>query len=215
MLNNTKQKASSKNGKKKRASRGAMKPFTAGEIGRLATELRKSGKLHATRDYALMCMAIDTMLRSVDLLGLTFGDVLFEGRIVDEFRVIQQKSIVHGKGGNDVKCVLSAETKDALWAYIGKLATYILEEKDRLVFPIKRRQYQRLVKEWCKMLGLDGRLYSTHSFRRTKPSVIYENTQNVKAISQLLGHTSIANTERYLGVTQEDALKLAKGTKLL
>jgi integrase len=215
MANDAHQNAPLKNGKKRRAKRGAMKPFTAREIETLATFLKRSEKLHAKRDYALMCMAIDTMLRSVDLLDLTFGDVMFDGRLVDEFKVVQRKSLVQGKGGRDVTCAMSAGTKDALWAYIGNMAPYILEDKERLVFPIKRRQYQRLVKDWCKLLHLDGRLYSTHSFRRTKPSVIYGNTQNVKAISELLGHTSIANTERYLGVTQADALKLAKETNLL
>ena len=52
--------------------------------------------------------------------------------------------------------------------------------------------------------------YSTHSMRKTKPSVIYEKTHNVDAIRRLLGQSSITATSAYLGVSDNSALELAR-----
>jgi site-specific recombinase XerC len=41
--------------------------------------------------------------------------------------------------------------------------------------------------------------YGTHSLRRTKASIIYKATGNLRAIQILLGHTKIENTVRYAG----------------
>jgi integrase len=56
--------------------------------------------------------------------------------------------------------------------------------------------------------------YGTHSLRRTKASIIYKATGNLRAIQILLGHTKIENTVRYLGVDIEDALELAEHTEI-
>ena len=56
--------------------------------------------------------------------------------------------------------------------------------------------------------------YGTHSLRRTKTSIIYKATGNLRAIQILLGHTKIENTVRYLGVDVEDALELAEAIEV-
>ena len=53
-----------------------------------------------------------------------------------------------------------------------------------------------------------------YSLRRTKASIIYKATGNLRAVQILLGHTKIENTVRYLGVDVEDALTLAEGTEI-
>jgi len=58
------------------------------------------------------------------------------------------------------------------------------------------------------------RNYGTHSLRRTKASIIYKATGNLRAVQILLGHTKIESTVRYLGVNVEDALTLAEGTEI-
>ena len=50
--------------------------------------------------------------------------------------------------------------------------------------------------------------------RRTKASIIYKATGNLRAVQILLGHTKIENTVRYLGVDVEDALTLAEGIEV-
>lgn len=79
---------------------------------------------------------------------------------------------------------------------------------------LSTRQYARLVDEWVTAIGLRRAEYGTHSLRRTKASMIYKATGNLRAVQILLGHTKIENTVRYLGVEVEDALLLAERTEI-
>ncbi len=93
---------------------------------------------------------------------------------------------------------------------------------DHFVFPsrvdktghVSTRQYARLVDEWVAGIGLLPQDYGTHSLRRTKASIIYKQTGNLRAVQILLGHNKIESTVRYLGVDVEDALTLAEGTEV-
>jgi len=76
------------------------------------------------------------------------------------------------------------------------------------------RQYARLVHEWVAGIGLQPQAYGTHELRRTKASIIYKATGNLRAVQILLGHAKIESTVRYLGVDVEDALKLAERTEV-
>ena len=79
---------------------------------------------------------------------------------------------------------------------------------------LSTRQYARLVDEWVTAIGLRPEEYGTQSLRRTKASIIYKATGNIRAIQILLGHSKIENTVRYLGVDIEDALTLAEKTEI-
>jgi site-specific recombinase XerC len=93
---------------------------------------------------------------------------------------------------------------------------------DDFVFPsrvdhanhISTRQYARLVDEWVTGIGLRREDFGTHSLRRTKASIIYKQTGNLRAVQILLGYTKIESTVRYLGVDIEDALALAEATEV-
>src|SRR5665213_1426387 len=67
------------------------------------------------------------------------------------------------------------------------------------------RQYARLVSDWIGSTGLDPLLFGTHSLRRTKATLIYRRTGNLRAVQLRLGHTKIESTVRYLGVEVDDA----------
>jgi integrase len=68
--------------------------------------------------------------------------------------------------------------------------------------------------EWVMAIGLRREDYGTHSLRRTRASIIYKATGNLRAIQLLLGHTKIESTVRYLRVDVEDALNLAEHTEV-
>jgi integrase len=72
------------------------------------------------------------------------------------------------------------------------------------------RQYARLVGEWIGSIGLDAHLFGTHSLRRTKATLIYRRTGNLRAVQLLLGHTKIESTVRYLGIEVDDAIAIAE-----
>ena len=76
--------------------------------------------------------------------------------------------------------------------------------------PLTTRQYARLLSEWIAGIGLDPALYGTHSIRRTKATLIYRRTGNLRAVQLLLGHTKVESTVRYLGIEVEDALAIAE-----
>ena len=76
--------------------------------------------------------------------------------------------------------------------------------------PITTRHYARLMDSWISAVGLDARLYGTHSLRRTKVALIYRRTGNLRAVQLLLGHTKIESTVRYLGIEVDDALAIAE-----
>ena len=72
------------------------------------------------------------------------------------------------------------------------------------------RQYARLLSSWLVAIGLDPSMFGTHSLRRTKASLIYRRTGNIRAVQLLLGHRKLESTVRYLGVEVDDALAIAE-----
>src|SRR5439155_22504555 len=76
--------------------------------------------------------------------------------------------------------------------------------------PITMRQYARLVCQWIASIGLDPSFFGTHSLLRTKPTLIYRRTGNLRAVQLLLGHKKIESTVRYLGIEVDDALAIAE-----
>ena len=76
------------------------------------------------------------------------------------------------------------------------------------------RQYARLLSAWLVAIGLDPHVYGTDSLRRTKATLIYRRTGNLRAVQLLLGHTKIASTVRYLGIDIDDALAISEQVEI-
>jgi integrase len=72
----------------------------------------------------------------------------------------------------------------------------------------------KLRKAWVADVGLDPKSYGTHSLRRTKATLIYRRTKNLRAVQLLLGHSKIESTVRYLGIELDDALEIAEQTEI-
>ena len=53
-------------------------------------------------------------------------------------------------------------------------------------------------------------MFGTHSLRRTKATLIYRRTGNLRAVQLLLGHKKIESAVRYLGIEVDDALAIAE-----
>jgi integrase len=93
---------------------------------------------------------------------------------------------------------------------------------DAYLFPSRKdrarhlstRQYARLVDDWVDLIGLDPSAYGTHSLRRTKASLIYKRTGNLRAVQLLLGHSKLESTVRYLGIEVDDALTISEQTEI-
>jgi integrase len=65
----------------------------------------------------------------------------------------------------------------------------------------------------CLDAGVGILSVCNHSIRRTKASLIYRRTKNLRAVQLLLGHTRLESTVRYLGIEVEDALEIVEQTE--
>jgi integrase len=164
------------------------------------------------RDRALFDVAIDSKLRGCDVVRLKIGDIVSGGQIRTLATVTQTKT------GRPVQFELLSDARASLLAWLqrrgGTLADYVFPSRVDHSDHLSTRQYARLVDEWVTGVGLRREDYGTHSLRRTKASIIYKATGNLRAVQILLGHSKIENTIRYLGVDVEDALTLAEGTEI-
>ena len=84
----------------------------------------------------------------------------------------------------------------------------------KLLSQDKEFTHAKIVKEWVAGIGLDPYAYGTHSLRRTKATLIYRRTNNLRAVQLLLGHTKLESTVRYLGIELDDALEIAEQTEV-
>lgn len=117
-----------------------------------------------------------------------------------------------------VQFELTEQTRDAVGRWIGKAHL----QQDQYLFPsrlsksphISTRQYARIVGHWVSSIGLDPAEYGTHTMRRTKATLIYRRTKNLRAVQVLLGHTKMESTVRYLGIEVDDALEISEQTEI-
>ena len=118
------------------------------------------------------------------------------------------------KTGQPVKFELTEQTREAIDYYLAtakkKTGEFLFGGRRGRDRPITTRQYARLVSQWIASIGLDPRFFGTHSLRRTKATLIYRRTGNLRAVQLLLGHKKIESTVRYLGIEVDDALAIAE-----
>jgi integrase len=160
------------------------------------------------RELALFNLAIDSKLRSCDLVRLRVLDVAHGNHVLSRTSVTQQKT------KQPVRFELSEQTRDAIAAWVKEAhlrpAGFLFPSRFRGSPHLSTRQYARIVKSWIKMTGADPQEYGTHSLRRTKATLIYRRTKNLRAVQLLLGHTKLESTVRYLGIEVDDALEIAE-----
>jgi integrase len=163
------------------------------------------------RDIALFNLAIDSKLRGCDLVKIRVSDVAHNGRVSNRATVMQQKTKM------PVQFEITKQTRDAIehWISINKMnsSDYLFPSKNPVIH-LSTRQYSRVLNSWLESIGLDSSCYGTHSLRRTKATLIYRRTKNLRAVQLLLGHTKLESTVRYLGIEVDDALEIAEQTDI-
>jgi len=184
---------------------GAKPPLRPKHVWSIRTKLQVERR---TRDLAMFNLAIDSKLRGCDVIALKVEDVAPSGYSVDRANVRQKKT------GQPVRFELTEQTRQAVDDYIRvagkKPGESLFVGRRGLGRCMSTRQYARLVSKWIAGIGLDPNLFGTHSLRRTKATLIYRRTGNLRAVQLLLGHTKIESTVRYLGIEIDDALAIAE-----
>ena len=184
---------------------GPKPPLRPKHVWSIRTKLQVEGRV---RDLALFNLAIDSKLRGCDVVALKVDGIAPSGYAVDRATVRQRKT------GRPVEFELNEATRQAVGDYVKatgkKRGDYLFTGRGGLNRSLTTRQYARLLAEWIANVGLDPHLFGTHSLRRTKATLIYRRTGNLRAVQLLLGHTKIESTVRYLGIEVDDALAIAE-----
>jgi len=188
---------------------GQKLPLKLKEIWAIRVRLQLADR---KRDLALFNLAIDSKLRGSDLVKIKLSDVSNSGVVAARAMVMQQKT------GRPVQFEITANARDSIsdWISCNKLtgSDYLFPSRVSASPHISTRQYARIVEGWIREIGLDCAAYGTHSLRRTKPTLIYKRTHNLRAVQLLLGHTKLESTVRYLGIEVDDALEIAEQTEI-
>ena len=177
------------------------------------TATNTAGRIdHRARELALFNLAIDSKLRGCDLVGLRVNDVVQGSRVAPRAIVMQTKT------QRPVQFEITEQTRDAIAAWVADAHL----KSEQFLFPsrvsqsphLSTRQYARIVGSWIASIGLNPAAYGTHSLRRTKATLIYRRTKNLRAVQLLLGHTKLESTVRYLGIEVDVALEIAEQTEV-
>ncbi len=188
---------------------GQKPPFKPQQIWAIRIRLQIDERL---RDLAMFNLAIDSKLRGCDLVKLRVSDIAQGGRVQSRAQVIQQKT------QRPVQFEITDQARLAVEQWIEKASldpsAYLFPSRIKESPHVSTRQYARIVQRWVESIGLDPTAYGTHSLRRTKASLIYRRTKNLRAVQILLGHTKLESTIRYLGIEIDDALELAEQTEI-
>jgi integrase len=184
---------------------GPKPPLQPRHVWAIRTRLQLAGR---KRDLALFNLAIDSKLRGCDVVSLKVEDIAPNGYTIERATVRQRKT------GRPVKFEITEQTRQAVDTFL-KLSQktpgqFLFSGRSGASHPLTTRQYARLLSEWIDGIGLDPSLFGTHSLRRTKATIIYRRTGNLRAVQLLLGHTKVESTVRYLGVEVDDALEIAE-----
>ena len=188
---------------------GQKSPLKLKEIWAIRIRLQMAKN---TRELALFNLAIDSKLRGCDLVKLRISDVAQSNRVSSRAIIMQQKT------HRPVQFEITEQTRDSLEAWINQAKL----KSDQYLFPsrihssphLSTRQYARIVEHWVKSIGLDPAAYGTHTLRRTKVTLIYRRTKNLRAVQLLLGHSKLESTVRYLGIEVDDALEISEQTEI-
>ena len=188
---------------------GQKPPLKLKEIWAIRIRLQLANKV---RELALFNLALDSKLRSCDLVKLRVRDIAHGNQVSKRAMILQQKT------QQPVQFEITEQTREALTNWIKQASLlsedYLFNSRMKKSPHISTRQYARIVESWVSEIGLDPADYGTHSLRRTKASLIYRRTKNLRAIQLLLGHTKLESTVRYLGIEVDDALEMAEQTEV-
>ena len=187
---------------------GQKAPLKLKEIWAIRIRLQLANRI---RDLAMFNLAIDSKLRGCDLVKLKLRDVIHGNTIAKRAIILQQKT------QQPVQFEITDQTREAIENWVQRVNLrsddYLFKSRIHTSSHMSTRQYARIVESWITQIGLDTTLYGTHSLRRTKATLIYRRTKNLRAIQLLLGHTKLESTVRYLGIEVDDALEMAEQTE--
>lgn len=151
------------------------------------------------RDYCIITLFINCGMRLSELVGINLRDLNMEERTL---RLL-------GKGNKERIIYINNACVDAISAYL-KVRPNSETEPNALFLSkrytrISRRRVQQIVENALKISGLDNRGLSTHKLRHTAATLMYQyGNVDTLVLKDILGHKSIATTEIYTHLSNEN-----------
>ena len=181
-------------------------PFTSEEVQRLLTAARASN--YPRRDEAICIFLLDTGVRVSEMCNIRLDDIDWDTR----------KVTVLGKGQKERAVYFGHQTRRTLWNYLsedsrnprarekpkGTSPLFVSEVGIRSGEPFTRYGMRRLISRLGKRAGISGKRCSPHTFRHTFAVEFLRAGGNVFTLKELLGHTSLHMTNRYVSFAQAD-----------
>ncbi len=175
-----------------------IQPFHQDQIKKLLDAARLSP--HPARNEAILMFLLDTGARASEVCSLRVADLDLDGR----------RCRVLGKGNKHRNVFFGASTTKVLWRYLSEHP----REPDAPLFaadsgraagePLTRSGLLQLIHRLGEKAGLDTVRCSPHTFRHTFAVEFLRAGGNVFTLQQLLGHTSLTMTNRYVALAQAD-----------
>jgi integrase len=154
------------------------------------------------RDLALFNLAIDSKLRGCDVVAVRVEDVAPNGYAMDRATVRQKKT------GRPVKFELTDQTRQAIDDYLKaagkKPGDFLFTGRRGFGQCMTTRQYARLVSGWIASIGLDQKLFGTHSLRpaqHTSAANVQQRTHASQQTASLFDHLAAALGRSWRPVT--------------
>ena len=167
------------------------------QIRKLAAYFLKQGEV---RNHVLLVMGIHTALRISDLLRLTWDDVYdFEQK-----RVRESVSLIEKKTSKTKIVLLNESVASALkrYAHAAERGEMLFKSRNGENKAISRQQAHRIISGAAEALRFTSKV-SCHSLRKTFGYFAWQAKVSPAIIMKIYNHSSIAVTERYLGITQD------------
>jgi len=171
------------------------------------------------RNYVLFVLGVATGYRAGDLVALQVRDIKAALK-AGYFRILE------GKKANS-KNIRKSNMKPREVVIISKLErvlkNYMKDKEDfDYMFPSRKGSYDHIgvarvsniLKKAGEVFGLDN--ITAHSMRKTYAYCIFvESGYNIVVVKEMLGHSSIEETKRYLGLDRKDYDNYSKGLNSL
>ena len=176
-----------------------VKAMSFNEVEQVLDEAKKDSRENSFRDLAILSLMFSTGIRRAELTEIKLSDLNLEESLI----------VIHGKGNKDRLAYFNDTTRAIMSEYINvHRKFYKTHEKSDYLFVSERGSklclstVNRIVNRYLELAGIKNKGFTVHSTRKAFATAVYENTGDIFAVQQLLGHSSPATTQRYVGIAE-------------
>lgn len=177
----------------------SVKAMSFNDVENVIEEAKNDSHENSFRDLAVVSLMFSTGIRRAELTEIKLKDLNIEEGVM----------IVHGKGSKDRMAYFNDTTRAIMSEYINvHRKFYKTHEKSDYLFVSERGSklclstVNRIVNRYLELAGIKNKGFTVHSTRKAFATAVYENTGDIFAVQQLLGHSSPSTTQRYVGVAE-------------